>query len=99
MENIQSRQEPFSLFQNSIETWANSYSTEGKNINKLEADLKGAITIAANLAIPLSEPTSKEYTDHSYCDDRVAELHHRINITKKNFLRYPSDTNHLILRH
>lgn len=32
---------------------AKSYSTEDKNLNQLEADLKGAITEAANSAIPL----------------------------------------------
>jgi len=62
-------------------------------LDKLEEDFKTAITEAANSAIPLCKPFSKEHQDHWYYSNRVAELHHRVNITKKNLSKFPSKGN------
>lgn len=68
-------------FQKLIEIWASSYQIGDKTLDKLEEDFKTAITEAANSAIPLCKPFSKEHQDHWYYSNRVAELHHRVNIT------------------
>nr|XP_027223264.1 uncharacterized protein LOC113815373 [Penaeus vannamei] len=80
-------------FQKLIEIWASSYQIGDKTLDKLEEDFKTAITEAANSAIPLCKPFSKEHQDHWYYSNRVAELHHRVNITKKNLSKFPSKGN------
>lgn len=54
------------------------------DVDILKKDLVTSITEAGSLAIPLSKPTTRQYKGHWYYNVRVAELNHRINITRKN---------------
>lgn len=57
-----------------------------------QAEFSKALTDAASNVIPLT------LTDHWYYNDRVAELHHPVHITKRNMLKFPSNNNLVLYR-
>lgn len=69
-----------------------------KSVDELEEDLRAAITEATETTFSKTRPHNKTQSDHWYYNERVAKLHHRIHITRKNLHKHPSENNLALYR-
>lgn len=83
----------WNTYQDHITNWALNYDNSGQTIDELEEDLRTVITRAAEITFSKTKPHNRNHSDHWYYNERVAELHHRIHITRKNLHKHPSEIN------
>ena len=79
-------------YQQAVSAWAAAYEVP-EDLDQHYDDVTSGLNGAAGASIPLTKPFLTHKSDAWFYNDRVKELKHRLNTTRKNYLQHKTETN------